>query len=150
MQTIAALVIGIIFGVGILISGMGNPAKVINFFDVAGKWDPSLALVMASALAVTTLGYRLVLRREQPVLAEKFNLPTRTKLDAGLVGGSALFGIGWGLTGVCPGGLFPVLAIGRIEPLVFLVGLLVGLIASRLVQRNGTVTPPPVPGAALR
>lgn len=151
MQTIAALVIGVIFGLGILISGMGNPAKVLNFFDVTGKWDPSLALVMGAALVVTTLGYRLILRREQPVLGEKFSLPTSMQLDAGLVGGSALFGIGWGLTGVCPGGLFPVLAVGRIEPLVFLGGLLIGLIATRVVQeqRKSAVTRPPVLGDAL-
>ena len=134
MQVIAALVIGIIFGLGILLSGMGNPVKVLNFFDVAGRWDPSLALVMASALTVTTLGYRLVLQRERPALAEAFYLPTRSQLDAGLIGGSALFGMGWGLTGVCPGGLIPVLAIGRIEPLVFLVGLVSGMIAARVVQ----------------
>ena len=134
MQIIAALVIGVIFGLGILLSGMGNPAKVLNFFDVAGRWDPSLALVMASALAVTTLGYRVVLRRERPVLADTFSLPTGTRLDAGLLGGSALFGVGWGLTGVCPGGLIPVLAIGRIEPLVFLAGLTGGMIAARAVR----------------
>lgn len=133
MQIIAALTIGVVFGLGILLSGMGNPAKVLNFFDVTGGWDPSLALVMASALAVTMLGYRVVVRGERPVLAETFSLPTNTQLDARLLGGSALFGVGWGLTGVCPGGLIPVLAIGRMEPLVFLAGLVGGMIAARVI-----------------
>ena len=150
MQVIAAHVIGIIFGLGILLSGMGNPAKVLNFFDVAGQWDPSLALVMGSALAVTTLGYRFVLRRDQPALAETFSLPINAQLDAGLLGGSALFGIGWGLTGVCPGGLIPVLAIGRIEPLVFLAGLVGGMIAARVVQarRRGADSQAPIVAAS--
>lgn len=134
MQIIVALPIGILFGLGILISGMSNPAKVLNFFDVAGRWDPSLALVMGSALTVTTIGYRLILRRDQPLLADRFALPTSTRLDTALIGGSAVFGLGWGLTGICPGGLIPVLALGRVEPVIFFVGLLAGLIAARVVR----------------
>jgi uncharacterized protein len=134
MQIIVALPIGILFGLGILISGMSNPAKVLNFFDVAGNWDPSLALVMGSALMVTAIGYRLILRKDRPLLADRFSLPTSTRLDPALIGGSAVFGLGWGLTGICPGGLIPVLAIGRVEPLIFFVGLLAGLIATRVVR----------------
>lgn len=136
MQIIAAVPIGILFGLGILISGMGNPAKVLNFFDIAGTWDPSLALVMASALTVTAIGYRIVLHRRGPMLAEAYSLPTSTRIDAVLVCGSAVFGLGWGLTGICPGGLIPVLAIGRAEPLIFFAGLVAGLLTARFVRSS--------------
>ena len=108
MKLLSAFAIGLLFGCGILISGMGDPAKVLNFFDVAGTWDPSLAFVMGGALLVTAIGYRLVFRMNAPLLAQGFTLPTTTDLDAKLIGGSAVFGIGWGLSGFCPGGLVPV------------------------------------------
>lgn len=134
MQVFAAGIVGIVFGLGILLSGMSNPAKVLNFFDVAGAWDPSLAFVMASAVVVTTAGYWLVLGSKHPMLAETFHLPTSRTIDTRLIAGSAVFGIGWGLSGFCPGGLIPVLAIGRAEPLIFFAGLIGGLIAARLAQ----------------
>ncbi|MFM9939709.1 MAG: DUF6691 family protein [Hyphomicrobiaceae bacterium] len=134
MRIISAFCIGLLFGFGILLSGMGNPAKVANFFDIAGSWDPSLAFVMGGALIVTAIGYRIVLDWPAPLLERNFSLPTATKIDIGLLAGSATFGIGWGLTGFCPGGLIPVLAIGRVEPIVFLAGLIVGLIVTRLVR----------------
>lgn len=139
MPIIAAFGIGLIFGTGILISGMGNPAKVLNFFDVMGSWDPSLAFVMGGALAVTMIGYRLVLARGKPVFEGMFNLPTSTEIEPQLLGGAALFGVGWGLSGFCPGGLIPVLAIGRVEPVLFFIGLLVGLIGTRL-RRSGLIS----------
>jgi uncharacterized membrane protein YedE/YeeE len=131
MPVIAALFIGVLFGCGILLSGMSNPAKVVNFFDVAGAWDPSLAFVMGGGLLVNVIGYRLAFRRKAPLLMPSFSLPALTRVDAALVGGSAIFGIGWGITGVCPGGLVPVLGIGRSEPLLFLAGLLLGIVAAR-------------------
>ena len=134
MQTLIALPLGVLFGLGILISGMGNPAKVLNFFDVLGSWDSSLAVVMVAALAVTTTGYQMVFRRGRPLLAGTFNLPDRTSIDAPLLAGAALFGIGWGLSGICPGGLIPVLANGRIEPLVFFAALIAGLGATRFIR----------------
>src|SRR5690606_30847882 len=100
-RTIVAGLIGLVFGTGIAISGMGNPAKVLNFFDIAGTWDPSLALVMAGALVVSAIGYRFVLRRPEPVLEARFHLPTGRKLDLPLLAGSAAFGIGWGISGFC-------------------------------------------------
>jgi uncharacterized protein len=136
MHMISALLLGLLFGLGILISGMGNPAKVINFFDVAGPWDPSLAFVMGGGLLVNIIGYWLVLRRQKPVLAEAFSLPQTTRIDWALVGGSAVFGLGWGLSGFCPGGLIPVLAIGRIEPLLFLIGMIAGLAAARAYRMH--------------
>lgn len=136
MQILTALVVGLVFGTGILVSGMANPAKVLNFFDVAGHWDPSLAFVMGGALTVTAIGYRIVLGRGKPVLAERFSLPTARAITTPLIAGSAIFGLGWGLAGFCPGGLLPVLAIGRTEPLIFFAGMIAGLIAARLLQRR--------------
>ena len=97
MRLLISYLIGLVFGVGIAISGMANPAKVLNFFDIAGTWDPSLAFVMGGALAVTFIGYRYVLQRPTPLLSETFQLPTRRDLDLHLIGGSAIFGIGWGI-----------------------------------------------------
>ena len=132
MQVLTALFIGLLFGAGILVSGMSNPAKVLNFFDVTGHWDPSLAFVMAGALAVTFIGYRWVLGQRRPVLGEAFQLPVAQALDKRLVAGSLLFGAGWGVAGFCPGGLLPVLAVGRAEPLIFAAGLAGGLVIARL------------------
>ena len=109
MKPLYALLTGLVFGVGIAISGMMNPAKVLNFFDLAGSWDPSLAFVMGGALIVAFIGYRLVWKRGTPVFAERFQIPTATAIDARLVGGSALFGIGWGIAGFCPGAAIPAL-----------------------------------------
>ena len=94
---------GLLFGLGLTISGMINPKKVIGFLDLAGDWDPSLALVMATALAVTIPGFRLILKRERPLFQSKFFLPSKTDIDLRLISGAALFGIGWGLAGLCPG-----------------------------------------------
>ena len=135
MPLLAAGLIGLIFGSGILLAGMANPAKVLNFFDIAGSWDPSLAFVMAGALAVTFLGYRFVLRRPRPVFDVKFHLPTRRDIDPALVGGSALFGIGWGIAGFCPGGAIPALGLLRVEPVLFVAALLVGIMIARVLQR---------------
>ena len=131
MPLLAAGLIGMIFGSGILLAGMANPAKVLNFFDIAGSWDPSLAFVMAGALAVTFLGYRFVLRRPRPVFDVKFHLPTRRDIDPALVGGSALFGIGWGIAGFCPGGALPALGTLRPEALAFVASMILGLFIAR-------------------
>lgn len=102
MKLFFAYLSGLIFGVGISISGMANPAKVLNFFDIAGTWDPSLAFVMGGALIVTFIGYRFVLKRPAPFMSDGFQLPTRRDLDLPLIGGSAVFGIGWGIAGFAP------------------------------------------------
>jgi uncharacterized membrane protein YedE/YeeE len=148
MRLVASYLIGLIFGVGIAISGMANPAKVLNFFDVAGTWDPSLALVMGGALVITAIGYRLVLARPAPLLEARFQLPTATRLDIRLLGGSALFGIGWGITGFCPGGALPALGTGRIEVFAFVAALLAGMFAARAFPaRDSARAERPAPGA---
>lgn len=130
-RTLIAGLIGLIFGTGIALSGMANPAKVLNFFDFAGTWDPSLALVMGGALIVTAIGYRLVLKRDKPVLEARFNLPVNRKLDLPLLGGSAVFGIGWGISGFCPGGAVPALGLGEPTAWIFVSSMLVGIVLAR-------------------
>ena len=135
MRLIVTYIIGLIFGIGISISGMANPAKVLNFFDVAGTWDPSLIFVMGGAVVVTFIGYRVVLKRPAPMLEQKFQLPTRRDLDLPLIGGAAVFGIGWGIAGFCPGGALPALGTGRSEVFVFVAALLAGIFAVNLFRR---------------
>ena len=103
LRLLVALFSGALFGLGLAVSGMANPQKVIGFLDVAGDWDPTLAFVMCGALLVTVPAFRMIFRRRRPVLAEDFELPTKKEVDGRLVGGSALFGVGWGLSGFCPG-----------------------------------------------
>lgn len=135
MPILMALLIGLVFGSGIAIAGMANPAKVLNFFDIAGTWDPSLAFVMGGALAVTFIGYRFVLKRPAPIFDAKFHLPTRRDIDPALVGGSALFGIGWGIAGFCPGGSIPALGLMRAEAAIFVAAMLTGLMLGRILRR---------------
>jgi uncharacterized membrane protein YedE/YeeE len=134
MRLILIYLIGVVFGTGIVVSGMANPAKVINFFDIAGSWDPSLAFVMGGALITTAIGYRLVFGRTRPLFEGKFMLPTARNLDARLIGGSAVFGVGWGIAGFCPGGALPALGTGRIDVIAFVGAMLVGIFAARYLQ----------------
>jgi uncharacterized membrane protein YedE/YeeE len=124
---LAALGAGLLFGLGLVISGMINPAKVLNFLDVAGTWDPSLAFVMAGALIVATLGYRLVLPRGKPLFASDFSVPSARQIDPRLIGGAALFGAGWGLVGFCPGPAITAAALGMGEVYIFLAAMLAGM-----------------------
>ena len=131
MRIIIAFAIGLLFGLGVTIAGMIDPAKVINFFDLAGNWDPSLAFVMGGALLVTVPGYRLVWRASAPVCAPKFSLPTSTDLTARLFIGAAIFGVGWGLAGFCPGAVLPALSLGVTEVYLFAAACLVGMLGTR-------------------
>jgi len=131
MRLVLTYLIGLIFGVGISISGMANPAKVLNFFDIAGTWDPSLVFVMGGAVVVAFFGYKIVLRRPAPVLDAKFHLPDNPRIDARLLGGSALFGVGWGIAGFCPGGALPALGTGQIDVFVFVAALIAGIFAAK-------------------
>jgi uncharacterized protein len=128
MPIIFSILAGIIFGAGLTVSDMVNPARVLNFLDIAGSWDPTLIFVMAGGLAVTTLGYKLVFRLGFPVFGDKFNLPTQQRIDLPLVGGAALFGVGWGLAGICPGPALTDLAILEPKDLLFVAAMLVGMI----------------------
>ncbi len=138
MKLFVAYLIGLIFGIGIVISGMANPAKVINFFDVTGSWDPSLAFVMGGALAVTFIGYRVVFGRGAPMLETKFSLPTASSIDMRLVGGSAVFGVGWGIAGFCPGGALPAVGTGNIDVLIFVAALIAGIWLAKWMRRLGS------------
>ena len=133
MKLIFALFTGLVFGTGIAISGMMNPAKVFNFFDVAGTWDPSLSFVMGGAVAITFIGYRLVWRRNAPLFGGRFQIPTSNAIDARLIGGSAIFGIGWGIAGFCPGAAIPALGTGRWEVVLFLAAVTAGFYVRRLI-----------------
>ncbi len=133
MKSVFAGLSGFVFGLGLLISGMANPLKVQNFLDIFGTWDPSLAFVMGGAIAVTMPGYWLLFKREKPFFGDSFSLPTRTDIDPRLVTGAAIFGVGWGLGGFCPGPALTSLPIMATGTLVFVPAMLVGMaVAHRL------------------
>ena len=133
MTLIYAALTGLVFGVGILLSGMANPNKVINFFDLFGTWDPSLAFVMGGGLMTTLIGYRLAFRQPKPLVAGKFPTNMPTQINAKLTGGSALFGVGWGIAGFCPGAALPALGTLNLFPIVFVLAVVVGMIGVRVV-----------------
>lgn len=127
MQIIVALISGLIFGLGLLLSGLANPAKVLAFLDLAGRWDPSLALVMAGAIGVSVLPFLFAQRRNTSLLGLPMHLPTTRVIDRRLVLGSLLFGIGWGLAGICPGPALVLLGMGSRQAAVFVAAMLVGM-----------------------
>lgn len=133
-----ALLTGLVFGAGIALSGMINPAKVLNFFDVAGTWDPSLAFVMGGALLVTAIGYRFVFKSSQPLFDRQFHLPTRKDIDMPLVAGSAVFGIGWGIAGFCPGGSIPALGLMQVDAVIFVAAMIAGIAITRFARQLAT------------
>jgi uncharacterized protein len=133
-HALGALLAGILFGLGLAVSQMINPAKVLGFLDFAGAWDPSLAVVMAGALGVTAVGYRLALRRPAPLLAARFDLPTLREIDRRLLAGAVLFGIGWGLVGYCPGPALAALGFGNPATWLFVAAMLAGVTSYKLIQ----------------
>jgi uncharacterized membrane protein YedE/YeeE len=134
-RILSALAAGLVFGLGIALSGMGNPAKVLNFFDVFGTWDPSLAFVMGGALVTTAIGYRLIFgKAKAPLFDAAFQVPTSRTIDARLVGGSALFGAGWGIAGFCPGGAIPALGFAPWPTALFLISMMGGMVLARGLQ----------------
>jgi uncharacterized membrane protein YedE/YeeE len=134
---LVAFVCGLVFGLGLVISQMANPAKVLNFLDFAGRWDPSLAFVMSGAVVTAAIGFRLAWRSKAPLLAESFHLPQKARIDARLVGGAALFGTGWGLVGFCPGPALTALSFGGWEAALFVAAMIVGMM---LFDRFSTFT----------
>ena len=127
MRAFFGLLTGVLFGVGLVVSGMANPAKVLNFLDVAGQWDPSLAFVMGGAVIASLIGYRLVWRRRAPLLMDRFEIPSATAIDPRLVAGAAIFGVGWGIGGFCPGPALTSLTLAAPGTLVFVPAMLAGM-----------------------
>ena len=136
MNLVLSALAGLLFGLGMIVSGMINPAKVLNFLDLAGHWDPSLALVMVGAIAVALPGYRLVTRMERPWAAPRFFLPTRNDLDANLVVGAGVFGIGWGIGGFCPGPAITGLSLAQWPVALFVIAMLGGMLLGRHIRDN--------------
>lgn len=134
MRILSTLIAGLIFGTGLILSGMANPIKVQNFLDFFGSWDPSLALVMGGAILVTMPGFWLVQKRKKPFFNNVFNLPTRTDFDFRLLAGAAIFGIGWGLGGFCPGPAVTSLSLAAKGTLVFVPAMLIGMAAAKLAS----------------
>jgi uncharacterized protein len=133
----ASFLAGVLFGGGLTISQMVNPTKVTDFLDFFGRWDPSLAFVMGSAMAVTFACFRIILRRPHPLFAPEFHVPSAWRIDSRLIGGSALFGIGWGLAGYCPGPAVASLAYGRWQSAIFVMAMIVGMV---LWERRGVTS----------
>lgn len=127
MRSIVALASGLLFGAGLVVGGMTDPAKVLGFLDLAGAWDPSLAFVMGTALLVTLPTFQLLKGRKRPLFDDRFYLPTRKDLDPQLIGGAVLFGTGWGLAGLCPGPAIANLWTGSPQVLVFVAAMLAGM-----------------------
>ncbi|HEY2816278.1 MAG TPA: YeeE/YedE family protein [Casimicrobiaceae bacterium] len=135
MIALCAFLSGLVFGIGLIVSQMVNPAKVLGFLDIAGRWDPSLALVMAGAVAVGLVAFGWARKRSTTLLATPMRLPQVTSLDQRLVGGSLLFGIGWGLAGFCPGPAVVALGAGHAKALVFVLAMLGGMVSFELLER---------------
>jgi uncharacterized protein len=144
-SALAAFVAGLIFAFGLAISGMTRPGKVTAFLDLFGNWDPSLAFVMIGAIAVYSILYRIIRHRTAPLFATFFSVPTRSDLDARLLGGAALFGIGWGLGGFCPGPAITSLASGHWSVIVFVAAMVAGMFLYQLVDKTWLQPSAPAP-----
>ncbi len=132
----ASLLAGLVFGLGLLISGMANPDKVLGFLDLAGPWDPSLALVMVGAIMVGVIGVAVARRRTLSFLGVSISLPTNTRIDKRLVFGSLTFGVGWGLAGFCPGPGLVALGAGELKALVFVAAMVGGMAVFEVIERR--------------
>jgi uncharacterized protein len=132
MSIIVQFFIGLLFGTGLVVAGMSDPAKVLNFLDVRRSWDPSLAFVMGGAVIVTFIGYRLAWKRPRPIFDPYFHIPGNKVIDAKLIVGSAIFGAGWGIGGLCPGPAFTALGTGKASAIIFVVAMCVGMVAARM------------------
>lgn len=144
---IAAFSAGLIFGIGLIIAGMANPAKVLAFLDLAGNWDPSLAFVMIGSIAVGALAFLVANRRARSWLGMAMQLPSARHIDKRLLGGNVLFGAGWGLAGICPGPAVVLVGAGSTEGIVFVVAMLAGMILFELIERWRNPMPPARLGA---
>ena len=136
MRNLSAFVAGLIFGIGLLLAGMANPAKVLGFLDLAGAWDPSLALVMVGAIAVALLPFTWARRQSRSLLGAAMQLPQKRELDRRLILGSLVFGIGWGIAGICPGPGVAILLTGHWQALLFVAAMLVGMLLFTALERQ--------------
>lgn len=134
-RNVVALLVGVVFGLGLAVAGMTDPQKVLAFLDIAGNWDPSLMLVLGSAVVLSFIGFRWILRRQRPIYDDCFALPTRSDLDSRLITGAAIFGVGWGLVGYCPGPAIASLGFGNHEALWFVPAMLVGMFVRRRFEK---------------
>ncbi|RUR66326.1 YeeE/YedE family protein [Variovorax guangxiensis] len=137
MIALASLLSGLVFGLGLIVSGMANPAKVLGFLDLAGHWDPSLAFVMAGAIAVGSVAFLAARRRSMSLLGAAMRLPSSREIDRRLVVGSVVVGVGWGIAGLCPGPGLVALGMGEAKALVFVLAMLAGMGIFELVERRG-------------
>ncbi|VTP13805.1 hypothetical protein PUATCC27989T_01653 [Phytobacter ursingii] len=128
MNIFFALLSGLLFGIGLIVSGMANPAKVMGFLDITRVWDPSLAFVMGGAVSVGFFAFRMAAKRKRPLCGDKMHLPTANHIDKRLVGGALLFGIGWGLAGICPGPGLVLLGAGLSQGVIFVLAMLAGML----------------------
>jgi len=136
MLVLASLLAGLVFGLGLIASGMTNPAKVLGFLDLGGTWDPSLAFVMAGAIAVASVGFAISRKRTTSLIGAAMKLPTAQHIDRRLVVGSAVFGVGWGIAGFCPGPALVALGLGEIKALLFVAAMLAGMGIFELIERR--------------
>ena len=144
MTVFASLLCGLVFGLGLIVSGMADPAKVLGFLDIGGAWDPSLAFVMAGAIAVGSPAFAMASKRTRSFLGATMKLPTSRDIDRRLVIGSVVFGVGWGVAGFCPGPGLVALGMGEVKALIFVVAMLAGMVAFELLERRKqTVIPEP-------
>lgn len=140
MQILTSFIVGLVFGIGLIVAGMTNPAKVQGFLDLRGNWDPSLALVMGGAILVGLVAFRFAGKRERSLLGEAMRLPTAIAIDRRLVLGGLGFGAGWGLAGFCPGPALASLATGGIKALIFTVAMLAGMIVFEVLERSAAAS----------
>lgn len=140
MSILSSLLAGLIFGIGLIVSGMSNPAKVIGFLDLAGNWDPSLAFVMGGAITIGVITFLYVKRRSASLLGKPLHIPSLKQIDARLIGGSALFGIGWGVAGICPGPGLVLLGSGLAEGVVFVAAMIAGMLVFEWQQGRTRTT----------
>lgn len=136
MKYLTSLLCGVLFGVGLTISGMVNPAKVIGFLDVAGSWDPTLAFVMAGAMAPMFLAWAIKKNMNRPIVAQDFKLPAKTNIDRPLLIGASLFGAGWGMVGICPGPGLAALTFGENGITIFVISMIIGMAIFNVYQRS--------------
>ena len=139
MRNFITLLSGLLFGLGLSISEMINPQKVLNFLDVSGNWDPSLIFVLGGGVMVTLFSFRLILKMDKPLLDGEFKLPAKTQIDSKLIIGAIIFGIGWGLVGFCPGPAIASLVYGQTESVIFLAALFLGFNIQHLYHRPTTI-----------